>query len=35
MDEVDDDRIAVSLIVATVGRVQELDRMLGSIARQT
>jgi GT2 family glycosyltransferase len=35
MDELNHDQIAVSLIVATVGRVQELDRMLRSIARQT
>jgi GT2 family glycosyltransferase len=35
MDERNDGQIAVSLIVATVGRVQELDRMLASIARQT
>lgn len=35
MNEPHEGKIAVSLIVATVGRAQELDRMLASIARQT
>jgi GT2 family glycosyltransferase len=34
MDEPNDGQIAVSLIVATVGRAQELNRMLASIAGQ-
>src|ERR1700722_12647421 len=35
MDEPNDGQIAVSLIVATIGRAQELNRMLASIAGQT
>jgi glycosyltransferase involved in cell wall biosynthesis len=35
MDDSNDRQIAVSLIVATVGRAQELNRMLASIADQT
>ncbi len=35
MDEPNGGQIAVSLIVATVGRAQELNRMLASIAGQT
>jgi GT2 family glycosyltransferase len=34
MDELNHEQIAVSLIVATVGRAQELNRMLASIAGQ-